>query len=131
MREIKKSVNLTNNTMICNHNLSNGHLKKISYNSKITTRINNRLLDTLKNIVISDKLGGNYKYVTISDIIRNALEAYKNGMSLISQHERIGLYQETSFRVSDELKNFYMTLPNNAKNEILERSIITYIQHKL
>lgn len=131
MREIKKIVSSANNAVICNKNLSDGNFKKLSYNYKITTRINNLLLDTLKNIVISDRIGGNYKYVTISDIIRSALEAYKNGMSLIAQREDGGLYQETSFRVSHELKNFYMTLPNNAKTEILERSIITYIKHKL
>ncbi|MCC8417266.1 MAG: hypothetical protein LN588_01840 [Rickettsia endosymbiont of Bryobia graminum] len=110
--------------------LNNYTHQKQLYNYKITTRINNLLLNTLKNIVLSDRTGGHYKYTSISDIIRSALEAYKNGMDLMVQREQ-GQYQETSFKVSQELKDFYMALPHNAKTEILERAILTYIKYKL
>ncbi|MCZ6902001.1 MAG: hypothetical protein O7C62_05055 [Rickettsia endosymbiont of Ixodes persulcatus] len=44
---------------------------------KITLRLNVLVLNILKNIISSNKAGGNYQYVNISDIVRNALEAYK------------------------------------------------------
>ena len=57
------------------------------------------LIDTLKNIIISNKVGGNFQYTNASDLIRNALDAYKNGMTVISQQAK-DRKKETSFRVT-------------------------------
>lgn len=95
---------------------------------KITLRLNVLVLNILKNIISSNKAGGNYQYVNISDIVRNALEAYKNGMQLTTQRNS-GVYKETSCRVPKELKDFYLSLPNNVKTEIIDRSITTYINN--
>lgn len=131
MREIKKippatKVSNKSNSVVT-HNVSND----IQLNScKITVRISILLIDKLKNIVISNKSGGNFEYTNASDFMRNALNAYKNGMTLIAQRTNDDK-KETSFRVSKELKDFYCNLPQNAKSEIIERAINTYIKHKL
>jgi hypothetical protein len=131
MREIKKippatKVSNKSNSVVT-HNVSND----IQLNScKITVRISILLIDKLKNIVISNKAGGNFEYTNASDFMRNALNAYKNGMTLIAQRTNDDK-KETSFRVSKELKDFYCNLPQNAKSEIIERAINTYIKHKL
>ena len=97
---------------------------------KITVRLSTLLIDTLKNIIISNKAGGNFEYTNVSDLLRKSLEAYKNGMSLIVQRTK-DEKRETSFRVSKELKEFYLSLPENAKSEIVERAASTYIKHKI
>jgi hypothetical protein len=131
MREIKKIPPVTkvlnkSNSVVA-HNVSND----IQSNScKITVRISILLIDKLKNIVISNKAGGNFEYTNASDFMRNALNAYKNGMTLIAQRTN-DEKKETSFRVSKELKDFYCNLPQNTKSEIIERAINTYIKHKL
>lgn len=132
MREIKKTPytshiaeeknNFINESINLNISKSNGY--------KITVRLSILLIDTLKNIVISNKAGGNFEYTNVSDLIRNALEAYKNGMTLIVQRTK-DEKKETSFRVSKELKDFYCSLPENTKSEIIERAVHTYIKHKL
>lgn len=132
MREIKKisstsrtaenKNNFTNEPSAFNTSKSNGY--------KITVRLSILLIDTLKNIIISNKAGGNFEYTNVSDLIRNALESYKNGMTLIVQRTK-DEKKETSFRVSKELKDFYCSLPENTKSEIIERAVNTYIKHKL
>ncbi len=100
------------------------------YEHKITVRISSLLLDSLKNIIASNKAGGNFEYTNVSDLIRKALESYKSGMVLVSQRPK-DPKRETSFRVSNELRDFYQSLPDNTKSEIMERAILTYIKHKL
>lgn len=127
MREIKKipsTYTAVENSKIFTLDSSN------SNGYKITARLSTLLIDVLKNIIISNKAGGNFKYTNVSDLLRNALEAYKNGMTLIVQRTK-DKKKETSFRVSEELKNFYLSLPDNAKSEIIERAANTYIKHKM
>lgn len=97
---------------------------------KITVRISALLLDSLKNIITSNKAGSNFDYTNVSDLIRKALEAYKDGMTLIVQRAK-DQKRETSFRASQELKDFYLSLPDNTKSEIMERAISTYIKHRI
>lgn len=131
MREIKK-ISVTRKTRdkndaIKKHNALNT-LKPNKY--KITVRLSVVLIDILKNIIISNKAGGNFEYTNVSDLMRNALDAYKNGMILTIQRAK-DEKKETSFKVTQELKDFYSQLPQNAKSEIIERAVNTYIRHKL
>jgi hypothetical protein len=64
------------------------NLSSSSNSYKITVRLSSLLIDTLKNIIISNKAGGNFEYTNVSDLLRNALEAYKNGMTLIVQRTK-------------------------------------------
>ena len=131
MREIKK-ISITQKTEDKSntknaHNASNtSKLNKC----KITVRLSILLIDTLKNIIISNKAGGNFEYTNVSDLIRNALNSYKNGMILIVQRTK-DEKKETSLRVTQELKDFYSNLLQNTKSEIIERAVNTYIKHKL
>lgn len=121
MREIHKSTNNCTDDQVVHNNIH-------THYEKITLRLNVLILNILKNIIISNKAGGDYQYVNISDIVRNALEAYKNGMQLTTQRNS-GSYKETSCRMPKELKDFYLSLPNKVKTEIVDRSITTYINN--
>ena len=87
MREIKKvsttivdkkknAITVTNELYSLSNSKENEH--------KITVRLSAILIDTLKNIIASNKAGGNFEYTNVSDLLRKALEAYKNGMSLVN-----------------------------------------------
>ena len=131
MREIKKSpfssIEKTNPLFV--GELDTFGASKVN-GYKITVRLSTMLIDTLRNIITSNKTGGNFEYTSVSDLLRKSLEAYKNGMSLIAQRTK-DEKKETSFRVSKELKEFYLSLPENAKSEIIERAAYTYIKHKI
>lgn len=131
MREIKKlpfsSIEKTNPLFV--GELDTFGASKVN-GYKITVRLSTMLIDTLRNIITSNKTGGNFQYTNVSDLLRKSLEAYKNGMSLIVQRTK-DEKKETSFRVSKELKEFYLSLPENVKSEIIERAAYTYIKHKI
>jgi Arc/MetJ-type ribon-helix-helix transcriptional regulator len=131
MREIKKlpfsSIEKTNPLFV--GELDTFGASKVN-GYKITVRLSTMLIDILRNIITSNKTGGNFEYTNVSDLLRKSLEAYKNGMSLIVQRTK-DEKKETSFRVSKELKEFYLSLPENAKSEIIERAAYTYIKHKI
>lgn len=130
MRKIKKTS--STRAVLDKNNITDDciyHEKQLN-KYKITVRLSVLLIDTLKNIIISNKVGGNFEYTNTSDLIRNALDAYKNGMTLITQRAK-DEKKETSLRVTQELKEFYSSLPNNAKSEIIERAVSTYINHRL
>lgn len=131
MREIKKlpfsSIEKTNPLFV--GELDTFGASKVN-GYKITVRLSTMLIDTLRNIITSNKTGGDFQYTNVSDLLRKSLEAYKNGMSLIVQRTK-DEKKETSFRVSKELKEFYLSLPENAKSEIIERAAYTYIKHKI
>jgi Arc/MetJ-type ribon-helix-helix transcriptional regulator len=138
MREIKKipsvSIKHENVERGITETLVNAYSPQMKqtneYEHKITVRISSLLLDSLKNIITSNKAGGNFEYTNVSDLIRKALESYKDGMSLIAQRPE-DQKRETSFRISNELRDFYQSLPDNTKSEIMERAISTYIKHKI
>ena len=132
MRDIKKISSISTReekqTNFTNEFSSSGNTKENEY--KITIRLSEMLINTLKNIIASNKAGGNFEYTNVSDLLRRALEAYKDGMSLIVQREKDKKI-ETSFRVSKELKDFYLNIQNNTKSEIIERAVNTFIKHKM
>ena len=131
MREIKKTLITQHEEDKNSFTCTNDQNDNAKLNScKITVRISMLLIDTLKNIIISNKAGGNFEYTNTSDLVRNALNAYKNGMTLVVQRTK-DYKKETSLRVTKELKEFYSNLPQNAKSEIIERAIKTYIKHRL
>ena len=138
MREIKKipsfpikPENIERNIIDAAVNPYSPQKKQINeYEHKITVRISSLLLDSLKNIINSNKAGGNFEYTNVSDLIRKALEAYKNGMALVAQRSK-DQKRETSFRISTELRDFYQSLPENTKAEIIERAVSTYIKNKI
>jgi hypothetical protein len=102
MREIKKSpfssIEKTNPLFV--GELDTFGASKVN-GYKITVRLSTMLIDTLRNIITSNKTGGNFEYTNVSDLLRKSLEAYKNGMSLIAQRTK-DEKKETSFRVSKE-----------------------------
>lgn len=131
MREIKKLpfTSIEKTTPLLVGELDTFDAPKVN-GYKITVRLSTMLIDTLRNIITSNKTGGNFEYTNVSDLLRKSLEAYKNGMSLIAQRTK-DEKKETSFRVSKELKEFYLSLPENVKSEIIERAAYTYIKHKM
>ncbi|SRR6266496_23841 len=84
------------------------------------------LLDKIKNVLASQHLAGNYEYPNVSYFFRSALHAYQKGMPLTYQRDFNNPRKEVSFRLTEDLMNFYNSLPMSSKVDILERALGSY-----
>jgi hypothetical protein len=92
----------------------------------IVFRCDTFLLDKIKNTLTSQHLAGNYEYPNLSHFFRSALHAYQKGMPLTYQREMNNPRKEVSFKLTEDLMNFYNSLPLNSKTDILERTLGSY-----
>ena len=105
--------------------------QKISYKpiivqQKVVFRCDTFLLDKIKNALASQHLAGNYEYPNVSYFFRSALHAYQHGMPLTYQRDFNNPRKEVSFRLTEDLMNFYNSLPLSSKVDILERALGSY-----
>ena len=105
--------------------LTNNKLNNATGKKTITWRCDTYLLEKIKNGLVSKRLSGDYQYANLSTIIRHALQSYQQGMSLTYQRQS-NPKQEISFRLDEELGNFYHSLPSHTRTEILERALGSY-----
>ncbi|MCP4369443.1 MAG: hypothetical protein GY797_15220 [Deltaproteobacteria bacterium] len=98
-------------------------------NKTLNFQINAILYNTIQNIISSLHTSQDFTYVSSTDFIRKALNAYKEGMELTELDEK-GEKINTSIRVDQELKDFYSNLPDRMRSKLIERSIRTYIKNK-
>lgn len=110
--------------------MANDMQNKKLLNCTLSTYLTGSLLNQLKNIIISNKAAGNYQYTSVSDLLRNALVAHKNGMTLTAHDIKESTKNKLTYslRVPQELYDFYLTFPQNVKSEIFERAVRTYIK---
>lgn len=98
---------------------------------KIVFRCDTFLLDKIKNALTSQHLAGNYGYPNLSHFFRSALHAYQKGMPLTYQRKLNNPRKEVSFKLAEDLINFYNSLPLNSKADILERALGSYFYKTL
>jgi hypothetical protein len=98
---------------------------------KITFRCDTFLLEKIKNSLTSQHLAGHYQYPSLSAFFRSALHAYQYGMALTYQRELNHPRKEISFRLTEELMNFYHLLPLSSKTDILERVLGSFYSQSL
>ncbi|MDR1670309.1 MAG: hypothetical protein LBR43_01100 [Spiroplasmataceae bacterium] len=85
------------------------------------------LLTRAKNSLISRQAGGDYSLTNFSDLIRQSLLAYQNGMTLTEQRDNNSPKKEISFRLENGLLEFYNSLPTGSRTAILERVLASYL----
>src|SRR4051794_20111579 len=84
-------------------------------NKKITFACDAFLLERIKNALQSRHLAGNYQYANLSQLFRQALQAYQQGLPLTYQRQPHNPKQEISLRLPPELTTFYLSLPAQTK----------------
>ena len=98
------------------------------YADSLTVRYGTALYGTIQNIIESAHAAQDFTYTSPSDLVRAALQAYKDGMPL-TELEVPGEKMESKLRVPGELKHFYQSLPSQMRTKILERAIRTFIKN--
>ena len=73
---------------------------------KITVRLSAILIDTLKNIIASNKAGGNFEYTNVSDLLRKALEGI---VKLTNDEYKKALI--LNFRQQEDLEQLHSKFP--------------------
>lgn len=93
--------------------------------AKITFRCDIFLLERIKNMLVSRHLAGNYQCPNLSYFFRSALHAYQHGMALTYQRQN-NPRKEVSFRLTNDLFEFYNSLSPRSKTVVLERALGSY-----
>ena len=104
-------------------------LRKDRQDYSINLAINTLLYNTMQNIISSSHTANDFTFLSVTDVIRKAIEEYKNGMELTEIDEK-GPKTATTIRINEELKKFYDELPNRLRRKIIERAIRTYIKKR-
>lgn len=98
------------------------------FTEAVTVRYGTALYGTIQNIIESAHAAQDFTYTSPADLIRAALQAYKEGMELTELAVQ-GDKTETTLRMPSDLKNFYQSLPARMRTQILERAIRTFIKN--
>ncbi|WNE40882.1 MAG: hypothetical protein mread185_000339 [Mycoplasmataceae bacterium] len=102
---------------------------EINPNNKITItwRCPNLLLTRAKNSLVSKKNSGNYSLANFSDLVRQSLLAYQQGMKLTEPRDDNSPRKVIAVCLDQELFNFYNSLPAGNRSAILERVLASYL----
>jgi hypothetical protein len=100
-----------------------------NYTQSLSIRCNTLLYNTIQNWVAVAHTAQDFTYTSVADVIRAALEAYRNGLQLTELDEP-GDYKQTTIRVTKAQAEFYRGLPSQMRRKILERAIRTFIKNQ-
>lgn len=101
-----------------------------SYAHPITIQCNTLLYTTMQNMIKAMHTANDFTYTSVTDVIRAAIRAYKEGMELTELDEK-GKKKQTSIRLEEDTFNFYKELPDQMRTKIIERAIRTFLKEKL
>jgi hypothetical protein len=102
-------------------------INETHYSQSISMQFNTLLYATLQNMVENAHTAGDFTYTSVADVIRGALEAYAEGMSL-SELNREGERRNISVRVTQKQYDFYQSLPNRLRRKLVERAVRSFIK---
>lgn len=94
--------------------------------AKITFLCDVFLIEKIKNMLTSQHLAGNYQYPNLSYFFRSALHAYQQGKITLTYQRQNNPRKAITFCLTEDLFNFYNSLPTRSKAEVLERVLGSY-----
>ena len=114
---------------IVNQNTTQPDTTQPNYTQSLSIRCNTLLYTTIQNWLAVAHTAQDFTYTSVADVIRAALEAYRNGLQLTELDEP-GDYKQTTIRVTKAQAEFYRKLPSQMRRKILERAIRTFIKNQ-
>jgi hypothetical protein len=100
-----------------------------NYTQSLSIRCNTLLYTTIQNWLTVAHTAQDFTYTSVADVIRGALESYRQGMQL-TELDELGDYKQTTIRVTKIQAEFYRGLPSQMRRKILERAIRTFIKNQ-
>lgn len=99
------------------------------FRNVIAIRCNAMLYNTIHNMLTASHASQDFTYTSVTDFIRRAIEAYRDGMVLTELEEK-GEKIFTTLRVDRVTRDFYRSLPDRMRAKILERAIRTFLKQQ-
>jgi hypothetical protein len=100
-----------------------------TYPQSLSIRCNTLLYTKIQNWLTSAHTAQDFTYTSVADVIRAAIEAYRNGLKL-TELDEVGTYKQTTIRVTQTQAEFYQQLPSQMRRKILERAIRTFMKNQ-
>lgn len=108
----------------------NRPVKVGQFHCMIAIRCNSLLYNTIQNMLTASHASQDFTHTSVTDFIRHALEAYREGMVLTELEEK-GEKMFTTMRVDRVTRDFYRSLPDRMRVKILERAIRTFLKQQM
>ncbi len=80
-----------------------------------------------QNAVSAAKTSGDYRFQSVSDVVRAALERYFAGSLSLTQQAKPGPKKRQTVQLSAEMMAEYQKLPTRSRGEIVERALLTFL----
>ena len=96
----------------------------------ILVRCNAPLYETIRNMISASHTAQDFTFTSVTDFIRSALEAYRDGMEL-TELDETGAKTTTTVRVDRATKQFHASLPDRLRSRLAERAIRTFLKRQM
>lgn len=111
-----------------NEDISENKIKNLTH--KMAFTLDSHLLAKASNIINSFWTINDYRFTSLSHLIREALKALKNKeIEPASQRSISSPKRNITLFFDDELYIFYNSLPNRKRTEIIEKTLISYLNN--
>lgn len=97
-------------------------------NVRVPLRLNDDICLEVNEAIEGMKATGDYSYLSLSDVVRESLRAYMNENIVLRDTAPKGRDSCRTVSFDPELHDFYKSLPNRGKKDILERCIINFMK---
>ena len=93
---------------------------------RINPTVSAAVIAEAQNALEAAQTSGDYRYQSVGDLIRAALEAYSDGLRL-TQQARSGRKKRHTVELPPELFEQYMRLPSRSRGVIVERALLSFL----
>jgi hypothetical protein len=121
MQDLTKKPALENKTTPTKINTGKSKLVSINLPQILVARC--------QGVISSKKAAGDFTLNSLSDLIRQSLVAYQQGLSLAGARIEGHDPKKVNVSLNEELFNYYQNLPFKSRWEIVERSLIAYLNN--
>ncbi len=93
---------------------------------RVNPTVSAAVIAEAQNALEAAHTSGDYRYQSVSDLIRSALEAYGDGLRL-TQQARSGRKKRHTIELPPELFEQYLRLPSRSRGVIVERALLSFL----
>lgn len=95
---------------------------------RINPTVSAAVIAEAQNALEAAHTSGDYRYQSVGDLIRSALEAYGEGLRL-TQQARGGRKKRHTVELPHKLYAQYLRLPSRSRGVIVERALLSFLAH--
>ena len=93
---------------------------------RISPTVSTAAIAEAENALEAAHTSGDYRFQSVGDLLRAALQAYATGLSL-TQQAKSGARKRHTVELSPDLMEHYRKLPSRSRGKIIERALLSML----